>query len=110
ARAAKDSQIGPSRKAIIKWAINGHLLGRLGYLSLDELSHDELDEGLMWPLQAQYAASTVRAVWGVLKAATKRAALLKHIKQDPLAGLQFSDFIEQAITAKPTELLPDEVP
>ena len=109
-RSQTDRNLSESRRAAIRWAINRHLVPRLGAFNLDDLSHSELDETLFWPLQERYSNSTVRAVWGVLKQAVKRAHKLKHIPINMVAGYQFSDFIEQAIEAKPTEIQTDQVP
>lgn len=109
-RSQTDRNLSDSRRAAIRWAINRHLVPRLGAFNLDDLNHAELDEALFWPMQERYSNSTVRAAWGVLKQAVKRAHKLKHIAVNMLGGYQFSDFIEQSIEAKPTEIQTDQVP
>jgi integrase len=109
-RSRTDRNISASRKATIKWAINCHLLSRLSAYHFTDLDHAELDETLFWPLQERYSNSTVRAVWGVFKQAVSRAHKQKRIANNPLAGYQFSDFIEQSIEAKATEIQTDNVP
>jgi len=109
-RSQTDRNLSESRRRAIRWAVNRHLIPRLGAFNLDELNHTELDESLFWPMQERYSNATVRAVWGVLKQAFKRAHRLKHIPANKVAGYQFNDFIEATIEAKPTEIQTDQLP
>lgn len=109
-RSKTDRNLSQSRRSSIKWAISRHLTPRIGGFDIDDINHAELDESLFWPMQEQYSNSTVRSVWSVLKQAFKRAYKLKHIDNNKIAGYQFSDFIEQSIEAKPTEMQTDYVP
>ncbi len=109
-RSRTDSNLGRSRRSTIRWAINRHLLPRIGMMSLNDVNHAELDELLFWAMQESYSTATVRSVWNVLKQAMKRAHKLKHITVNPIGGYQFSDFIDQAIAAKTTEIHPYQIP
>ncbi|PWI34850.1 hypothetical protein DI392_00790 [Vibrio albus] len=109
-RSKTDRNLGRSRRSTIRWAINRHLLPRIGSLSLEDVNHAELDELLFWAMQENYSNATVRSVWNVLKQAMKRAHKLKHIVVNPIAGYQFSDFIDQSISAKTTEIHPHQIP
>lgn len=108
-RALSDRNLSQTRKSAIKSAIGRHLLPRLTDHPIHELDHAELDETLFWPLQSAYSLAYVRSIWAVLKQAFKRAHKLKMLTTNPVAGYQFSDFIETAITPKPSAIRSDEV-
>ena len=108
-RALSDRNLSKTRKSAIKSAISRHLLPRLAHHAIQELNHAELDEYLFWPLQSEYSLAYVRSIWAVLKQAFKRAHKLKMVANNPVAGYQFSDFIESPITPKPSAIRSDEV-
>ncbi len=109
ARAVSDRNLSKTRKSAIKSAISRHLLPRLADCLISDLNQSKLDESLFWPLQSEYSLSYVRSIWTVLKQAFKRAHKLKMMASNPVAGYQFSDFIESPIIPKPSALRGDEI-
>ncbi len=109
-RSQTDRNITASRKRVIKWAINKHLLPCLKNHSINQLSHDQLDSILFWPLQQDYENSTVSTVWRVLKQSLNKAHKLKLIDVNPLTNYQFTDFINAKIEAKATEVTASMLP
>lgn len=109
-RVMSDRNLSKKRKTTVKSVINLHLLPRLGDVLLDDLNHAVLDKKLIWPLQSDYALSTVRLILAVLKVASKQAATLSLIKSDPTVGLKFGDFVSAKIQPKGGALRSDAIP
>lgn len=109
-RCQNDRNLSKQRKAGIRSAINKHLIPMIGEAQLAELSASLLDRDLMWPLQAEYALSTVRMILALLKVATKQAYRLKKISRDYCAGVTFRDFSQATIAPKDSRLRADHVP
>jgi integrase len=65
---------------------------------------------LLMPMQERYALSFVRSVWGVLGVAVRQAYRLDLLAVNPLAGLEFTDFVRTKIKAKAARLHSDDVP
>ncbi len=103
-RLLKDRSLSPERKASVKSAIKCHLMPRLGEYDILSINHELIDECFIWPLQAEYALSNVRSMFGMIKVAFKKAHTLKKIETDPMAGLKFTDFIDAPITPKDARL------
>jgi integrase len=61
-------------------------------------------------MQERYALSFVRSVWGVLGVAVRQAYRLDLLAINPLAGLEFTDFVRTKIKAKAVRLHSDDVP
>jgi len=105
-----DRQITDKRKTSVNSAIKCHLLPKLGNLNIKDLERGVIDQDLIWPLQADYSASFILQVWGILKTALRRAHKLKLIERDPLANLKLSDFIVTKPKPKPAAIRPDYTP
>ncbi|MFW1108300.1 tyrosine-type recombinase/integrase [Vibrio parahaemolyticus] len=109
-RAQSDRKLSKKRKATLKSVINKHLIPMLGDKLIDELNHGYIDDVLIWPLQSLYSLSNVRLIFAALKAAFKLAAKQKRINFNPLADLQFTDFIQKRIEPKDAQILPSDIP
>lgn len=109
-RMLRDRSLSEKRKASAKSALKRHLLPRLGRLSLAELNRPAIDRLLLMPMQERYALSFVRSVWGVLGVAVRQAYRLDLLAINPLAGLEFTDFVRTKIKAKAARLHSDDVP
>lgn len=109
-RVKSDSQITDKRKASVSSAITRHLSPKLGDVNLIEINRETIDERLIWPLQREYAVSYIMQIWGVMKAAFRRAHKLEMIESDPLASLRLIDFIKVKPKPKPAAIRPDYIP
>jgi integrase len=109
-RMVRDRSLSEKRKASAKSALKRHLHPRLGQLALAELNRPAIDRLLLMPMQERYALSFVRSVWGVLGVAVRQAYRLDLLAVNPLAGLEFTDFVRTKIKAKAARLHSDDVP
>lgn len=109
-RMIRDRSLSEKRKASAKSALKRHLHPRLGHLPLAGLNRPAIDRLLMMPMQELYALSFVRSVWGVLGVAVRQAYRLDLLAVNPLAGLEFTDFVRTKIKAKAARLHSDDVP
>lgn len=109
-RMARDRALSEKRKASAKSALKRHLQPRLGQLPLSGLNRPAIDRLLLMPMQERYALSFVRSVWGVLGVAVRQAYRLDLLAVNPLAGLEFTDFVRTKIKAKAARLHSDDVP
>ncbi|MBI6944227.1 tyrosine-type recombinase/integrase [Pseudomonas putida] len=98
-----DRNVTQKRKDAIRSAIKVHLRKVAG-LQLVEVTKRNLDDLLLWPMQAVYSLAYTRSVFAVLKAACKTARRLEVITLDPVAGLLFSDSIPHKIGVKAMQL------
>jgi len=98
-----------SRKGVYS-VINAHLLPRVGYIKVKELTRSKLDEQLMWPLQQTLKPSTLRQVFQILKRAVKRADGAGIIINDPMALFAFKEFVIRKINVKPARLTAVDLP
>lgn len=98
------------RQLTVLSALRRQLQPRLGAVPLADLTKTSVDELLYMPLQAERSLAHVRAVFGVLKQATKRAVLLDRLPADPLAGVVFGDFNKTQIKPKGARLRHNAVP
>lgn len=108
-RRTNDRQLSKKRKRNTKSMVNKHLIPTLGALRLDGLTRAEVDERLIWKMQADYAPSTVRQVLAQAKVATRTAHQLGKIPADPLAGMTFRTFIDAPIRPKEARLKPGQL-
>lgn len=108
-RMTRDRSLSEKRKASAKSALKRHLYPRLGELPLSGLNRPAIDRLLMMPMQERYALSFVRSVWGVLGVAVRQAYRLDLLAVNPLAGLEFTDFVRTKIKAKAARLHSDDV-
>lgn len=109
-RMTRDRALSEKRKASAKSALKRHLQPRLGQLPLNGLNRPAIDRLLLMPMQERYALSFVRSVWGVLGVAVRQAYRLDLLAVNPLAGLEFTDFVRTKIKAKAARLHSDDVP
>ena len=109
-RMSRDRGLSAKRKASALSALRCHLVPRLHDLELASLDRSALDRLLMWPMQERFALSFVRSVYGVLAAAFRQAARLKHVAVNPMADLKFTDFVRTRIRPKPARLRGDDLP
>ncbi len=109
-RMTRDRALSDKRKASAKSALKRHLQPRLGQLPLAGLNRPAIDRMLLMPMQERYALSFVRSVWGVLGVAVRQAYRLDLLAANPLAGLEFTDFVRTKIKAKAARLHADDVP
>lgn len=109
-RMLRDRSLSVKRKASARSALKRHLQPRLGQLQLTELNRPAIDRLLLMPMQERYALSFVRSVWGVLGVAVRQAFRLDLLAVNPLAGLEFTDFVRTKIKAKAARLHSDDVP
>lgn len=109
-RMSRDRTLSEKRKASARSALKRHLQPRLGQLPLAELNRPAIDRLLLMPMQERYALSFVRSVWGVLGVAVRQAYRLDLLAVNPLAGLEFTDFVRTKIKAKAARLHSDDLP
>lgn len=102
-------QITHKRKLVIKSAVIKHLLPALNSMPLNPVKKYQIKNALIWPLQAEHEVRTVKSYFSVLKAAFKQAAREELLETNPLADMQFSDFIQTPTKPKEGRLLPQMV-
>lgn len=109
-RCARLRHLSDDRKSTIQTVISVHLKPALGALAVAALDRAVIDRRLVLPLQDQLALSYVRQILGVLQAAFTRALRSELIRNNPIAGLTFSQFIPAKIEGKGATLRPDQLP
>lgn len=102
-RLVLDRNLTQKRKDAVRSAIKRHLR-RVGALHLVEVTRANIDEMLLWPLQARYSLAYVRSLFKVLKAAFRKAFDLEMIATNPMAGIMFGDSIPHKIGVKAMQL------
>lgn len=108
-RVLRDNSKSKSRKQTVATIIRKHLKPLVGKQPLAAMSRGVVDAELVWPLQERYSLAYVRQIFGVLIAAFRRAARLKLIASNPVAGFEFPDFIPESIPIKEGRVRPDQV-
>lgn len=103
-RMGKDRNLSEKRKSTAHSAMTKHLIPRLGNLPLADVSKSEIDERLMWPLQAELSLEYLRLIFRLLGLAFKQASRLNMIGTNPMAAIRFSDFSKAKIKPKPARL------
>lgn len=103
-RMSKDRNLSDKRKSTAHSAMTKHLIPRLGDLPLAEVSKSEIDQRLMWPLQAELSLEYLRLIFRLLALAFKQAARLNMITTNGMAAIRFSDFSKAKIKPKPARL------
>lgn len=109
-RMLKDRDLSKKRKKTTQSVIDKHLLPLIGELSISSVNHAEIDDKLIWWLQQRYSLSNVRLIFAVLKVAFKTAAKQRRIETNPLADLNFTDFIKAKILPKDSAIRADALP
>lgn len=108
-RMSKDRNLSTKRKATAHSAMAKHLIPRLGGLPLVAVSKAEIDQRLMWPLQAELSLEYLRLIFRLLALAFKQAARLNMIDTNPMAAIRFSDFSKAKIKPKAARLRDGQV-
>lgn len=108
-RVSKDANTAQGRRDNVLSIINRHLLPRLGEVALGRLSRAVVDDQLIQPLQAELELSYLGQVFAVLPAALRQAMDLQLIEANPLAGIQFSQFIKSPILPRESALRPHDL-
>ena len=86
-------------------------LSRLNDVHISLLDHQYIDDRVIKNMQlGGYADGTIRAVFYRLKTIFRTALKARKIESSPLAGLSFSDFIENRIQAKECALYQEDLP
>jgi len=109
-RAMKDKSLSVKRKVSMKSAFTKHLIPILEDVQISDVTNTLLDELFFVPLQEEFALSTVRNWFAMLKVSFKRAAKLKKIAFDPTTDIQFSDFTKAKILPRPAALKASNIP
>lgn len=108
-RVAKDANLSAGRRTNVASIINRHLLPCLGEVHLAKLTRAVVDESLIQRIQAGLKLSYVAQVFAVLPAALCQALDLRLIESNPLAGMQFSQFIKSPILPREAALRPENL-
>lgn len=103
-RMSKDRNLSAKRKSTAHSAMTKHLIPRLGDLPLACVSKSEIDQRLMWPLQAELSLEYLRLIFRLLALAFKQAARLNMIATNGMAAVRFSDFSKAKIKPKAARL------
>ncbi|UTV26394.1 tyrosine-type recombinase/integrase [Photobacterium atrarenae] len=98
---SSSKQLSASRQSAVKSVITRHLLPALNELSLDDARKHHIKQRVIWPLQEEYELRTVKGYFAILKAAFRQAAREELLSHNPMAAMQFGDFIQAK--AKPKE-------
>ena len=109
-RATADKSLSNKRKASLRSALKNQLLPCIDELLISEISSDVIDEFFFMPLQSDYALSSVRNWFAMVKVAFRRAARLRKITSDPMAEILFSDFTKAKILPRSSALTISNVP
>ena len=102
-------QITHKRKLVVKSAVVKHLLPALHDMPLAKTKKYQIKNALIWPLQAEHGVRTVKSYFSILKAAFKQASREELLEFNPLADMQFSDFIQTPTKPKEGRLSPPMV-
>ena len=108
-RMESNSNLSEQRLKDIKSALKCHLMPRLGFLSINEISLNSLDKHFIWPSQKVLAKATVIKHFSILKAAFKDAYDLQIISSNQLASFKISDFGEFQTPPKEGKIKPKQV-
>lgn len=109
-RTTADRNMSQSRRASILSSTNKHIIPRMGAVALSDVTHQVVDERLMWPLQQDYSVSYCRMIFEVMRGAFRNARKLRQITHDPCSGMRFSDFITAPSATKQGALRADMLP
>ena len=109
-RVATDRQLSRKRRDDIASSLRCHLIPLLEDLPLDSLDLSHLDEMFYRPLQAVYELASVKAWFGVLKAAVTQAERLQKVRRGLLEGITLGSFTQAKIVPKRGKLRPAHLP
>ncbi len=104
-RQAADKTISEKRRINIKSTIETHLIPKLGKCELLTFSNAECESQLIWPMQNDdYALSSIRHHFQLLKRAFSQAQKTSLIECNPLKETTFKSFIQTPIKPKKARL------
>lgn len=104
-RQIADKTISEKRRINIKSTIETHLIPKLGNCELATFSNAECENHLIWPMQSDdYALSSIRHHFQLLKRAFSQAEKTDLIERNPLKETTFKSFIQTAIKPKKARL------
>lgn len=103
-RMGRDRNLSDKRKSTARSAMTKHLRPRLGDLPLSAVTKSEIDQRLMWPLQAELSLEYLRLIFRLLVLAFKQAARLELITTNPMNAIRFGDFSKTKIKPKAARL------
>ncbi|KTG21973.1 hypothetical protein AUR67_00405 [Pseudoalteromonas sp. XI10] len=104
-RQEADKTISEKRRINIKSTIETHLIPKLGQCELATFSNVECENHLIWPMQNDdYALSSIRHHFQLLKRAFDQAEKTELIERNPLKDTTFKSFIQTAIKPKKARL------
>ncbi|WP_109512795.1 tyrosine-type recombinase/integrase [Pseudomonas ovata] len=109
-RMTRDRSLSAKRKSTSRSAIKQHILPMLGTLAIADLNAASLDKQFIWPAQATLSLSYIRQMFALLLAALRQALKLGLVTGNPMAGMQFKDFTNTRIKAKPSALRSVQLP
>lgn len=101
--------LSKERKSTVKSAIRRHLLPAVAELPLAGVRKHHIKDQLIWPLHNRYSLRTVKSYFAILKAAFNQAVREEHLTVNPIAAMNFSDFISKKIPPNEGRLQPDMV-
>lgn len=94
----------------VKSVIEGHLMPKIGHLSLKQVSRQTLDKQLFWPLQLQMKPSTIKQIFQILKRVFKSAHGVGLISENPMIAISFKELVTAKIAAKAGRLTVIDLP
>lgn len=103
-RMGRDRNLSTKRKTTARSVMSKHLRPRLGDLLLSGVNKSEIDQRLMWPLQAELSLEYLRLIFRLLVLAFRQAARLGLIEANPMNSIRFSDFSKTKIKPKAARL------
>ena len=103
-RMGRDRNLSAKRKTTARSVMSKHLRPRLGDLLLSSVNKSEIDQRLMWPLQAELSLEYLRLIFRLLVLAFRQAARLGLIETNPMNAIRFSDFSKTKIKPKAARL------
>jgi len=105
-----DKTISPERQVQIRAVVNKHLLPRLGDLPIAAVSKATIEDLLLWPLQAEYELSTIKAYFAILNVGFALAHEREKMQSNPLAAISFKKLIKKSLPTKDGRIKPAQIP
>lgn len=100
-RMFRDRNLSDKRKSTARSVMTKHLRPRLDDLPIAKVSKSEIDQRLMWLLQAELSLEYLRLIFRLLVLAFKQAARLGHINENPMNAIRFGDFSRSRSSPRP---------
>lgn len=105
-----DCTISPERRVQLRSVINRHLVPTLSTLLVKHVSKANIEERLLWPLQAKYELATIKGYFAVLSVVFERAFALDKLSYNPMLEIKFKKLIKKDIAPKEGRLKPGHIP